>query len=475
MNFSITPEREAQIQFYKPLYKELCDLGAPPQVLKAGEKKPAFGSVAASLVRDEEHACEMLRKGYNLGRVAYLAALPGHNPHGIEVIDLDSDDHGLDLAPFTGLMTRRTGESARHHLWFLRPNPHLPRTGSRKGSKLNPDGAYEVMPWNSVLPGSIHPNGSIYELYVWKNGLWTLWDGQEPLTLLDRLPLIDPDPYRPVKAGKIIDFTSNPKKNEKFFTNSDCLEDRKRSARQYIRGLIGRGFVSRSGYGGRSTLAKVASHLMAFHCLPIETALEYLTEPLYDIGRKRNSIRVKASVDGDGCAVTPIWNHKSWNDLCVNGKTGEAYPWSKTELVEALTWGAHSVPAWGVVLFEREERRQYVKSSLDHFIAFLGDFSKRCAPDHHVQSTTIIELFHGFYGIGEDGCTRQRFGKSINRAIAASRVSFKRTLRTKKHTVHYLGLSADGMSQAFITWCGANPLPIKPDCMTRQPNLARSA
>jgi len=135
MTSKVSPEREAQIQHYKPLYEELCRLGSPPLVLSPLDKKPAFGSVKASLVVDAEEACEMLRDGFNLGRVAYLGSLPGHNPLGIEVLDLDSADHGLDLSPFTGLMTRRSGEQVRHHLWFRRINPDRPRKGARRSPK----------------------------------------------------------------------------------------------------------------------------------------------------------------------------------------------------------------------------------------------------------------------------------------------------------------------------------------------------
>lgn len=89
-----------------------------------------------------------------------------------------SPDHCLDLTPFNGLMTRRKGETVCSHYWFRRPSPHLPRKGARKGSKHSPEGAYDLMPWLVVLPGSVHPNGSHYGLYVMRDGLWVLWDAR---------------------------------------------------------------------------------------------------------------------------------------------------------------------------------------------------------------------------------------------------------------------------------------------------------
>lgn len=156
------------------------------------------------------------------------------------------------------------------------------------------NGAYDLMPWNTVLPGSIHSNGSLYELYVWRKGLWVLWDGQEPLDLLDRLPIVDPEPYRPGRQVTHLDLGSTQADDRLFLTHPGTLADREYAARNYVRGLIRMGIVSRSSKGGRSTLAKVASHLMAYLCLPLETALRYLTEPLYEQGWSKKNKRVEA-------------------------------------------------------------------------------------------------------------------------------------------------------------------------------------
>lgn len=95
--------------FFHPFYRPLIDLRIPIIALDPATKRPAFGRVKHSIIANADEACDLLERGSNLGMVCHLKDLPGSNPHGIEVLDIDSPDHGLDLAPFTGPMTRRQG------------------------------------------------------------------------------------------------------------------------------------------------------------------------------------------------------------------------------------------------------------------------------------------------------------------------------------------------------------------------------
>lgn len=459
MSQTLLIEPQAHHHRYKPLYAELGLLGAKPQALARMTKKPAFGSVRASLVANADEACEMLRLGYNLGRVAFLESLPGHNPHGIEVLDIDSPDHDLDLSPFMGLMTRRQGEMVRHHLWFRRPNPHLPRRGARKGSKRSPSGSYDLMPWNSVLPGSIHPDGSLYELYVWAEGEWVLWDGVEPLDLLNRLPVVDPEPYRPRKQVSVFDVQRQEEIRRPFLTHPGTLPERERVARNFIRGAMKRGMVSRSGSGGRSTLAKLTSHLMGYLSLSLETAYRYLTEPLYERGfgvgsRLANGV---GTVTGDRL---PMWNRYSWNACCVNGATGERYPWTREELVEALEWGAQSVPAYGVILWEKAVRKEHAKACLRHFIGFLRRHVRYPLLDTSVPAEGLYRAFLGLYGMAEADCSKHRFCVAMSTAIKLDAVPFRKSQQTAAHTIHYKGLTLVGLEKAFAAWTVDHPLPL---------------
>lgn len=448
--------------FFHAPYKGLIDLGVPILPLDPATKRPAFGRVTHSIISTPDEACDLLRKGFNLGMVCYLKALPGSNPHGIEVLDIDSPDHGLDLTPFNGLMTRRRGETVRSHYWFRRPTPHLPRKGARKGSKHAPEGAYDLMPWMVVLPGSVHPNGSLYELYVMRDGLWVLWDGLEPLDLLNRLPLVDPEGYRPVRQATQFDLGPVSTGKRPFLTHPGTMADREYAARNYVRAMIRQGVVSRSGRGGRSTLAKIASHLMAYLCLPQETALRYLTEPLHEQGWNKKTNLVE-SLRGVGVPdlnrSSRIWNTKSWNGCCVDDASGAPYPWTSEELIEALEWGARSVPAYGVILWEKAVRKEHAKACLRHFIGFLRRLVRHPLPDTAVAAEGLYRAFLGLYGMAEVDCSKHRFCVAMSTAIKLEALPFKKFQRTAAHTIHYRGLSLDGLNVAFATWILDHPLP----------------
>ena len=109
-----SPERLEAVKHYMPVIMALLDQGLPVAYQKPLSKRPAFGTVRASLVdpsiTPDQLLHEITSHGWNLGMVTHLESLPGRNPLGVEILDIDSADHGLDLALFKGLMTKRRGE-----------------------------------------------------------------------------------------------------------------------------------------------------------------------------------------------------------------------------------------------------------------------------------------------------------------------------------------------------------------------------
>jgi hypothetical protein len=234
--------------------------------------------------------------------------------------------------------------------------------------------------------------------------------------------------------------------------------------------MIRQGIVSRSGRGGRSTLAKITSHLMAYLRLPVETALRYLTEPLSDQGWSRRTIRVDqfGDVASSGLdASTRQWNTKSWNSCCVDAATGALYPWTREELFEALEWGAQSVPAYGVILWEKAQKTQHAKACLRHFIAFLRRHVVHPLSEVHVSAEGLYMAFLGLYGMKKDDCSKHRFCVAMSTAIKTEAVAFKKIQRTAAHTIHYTGLSIARLEDAFGDWVEEHPLPVKAEALTR--------
>ena len=121
-----------------------------------------------------------------------------------------------------------------------------------------------------------------------------------------------------------------------YLKNERPLKDRIIRARQYLKMKAP---VSVSKQGGRNTLLSVATHLIGYLDLPEDVALDVMTTP------------------ASTC----------WNSRCVNGVTNEAYPWSKRELMMALTKAKGMVPAFGVFECELHQKRLQRERVLDWF------------------------------------------------------------------------------------------------------------
>ena len=178
---------------YQWVYKALMDAGVPIIALKPKSKRPAFGTVLESRIRDLDHLEVVLDDlGLNIGAVTHQKDLPGTNPLGFVELDIDKAGHGCDLSQFP-LMVRRNGQSDRAHFPFRVPNPQEPIRASLHGT-------HDVCTWNTVLAGSIHEDGSLYELWIKDGNGWVLWDGEA--FAVEMLPIIDPDTFRTVRRHR---------------------------------------------------------------------------------------------------------------------------------------------------------------------------------------------------------------------------------------------------------------------------------
>lgn len=169
------------------------------------------------------------------------------------------------------------------------------------------------------------------------------------------------------------------------------------------------------------------------------------------------------------------WNTRSWNASCVDGATGASYPWSQEELIEALQWGARSVPAYGVIRWEKEVRKEHAKDCLRHFIRFLRRLADLTAPEAHVAAETLYRAFLPFYGPTEIDCSKHRFGVALTTAIKTEVVPFRKFTRTAAHTVHYRGVSMAGLEDAFSYWIGEHPLPTLPEALHQNKSASGAA
>lgn len=419
---------------YSAFYQTLLDWQVPIVKLKRGEKGLAGNSISVSRLSSLDEIIQALRDGFNLGMVSHTEKLSGANPHGVETLDLDAADHGLDLTPFNGFMVRREGELIRQHLYFRHPYPSLPRTGNQVRGK------YDLMMWNVVLPGSIHRSGTMYELYVQVNHEWKVWSG-EPLTL-DLLPVIDPDQFRPVKPAKpsvLVSATASSSgtgvsaqspyigglNSPAYLTAKGTLRDREIQGRAYVRGRIRNGFVSKSGKGGRATLFATVNHLTAYLQLPLETALNFLTTPL---SKKK----------GD----------KSWNAHCIDAASGKPYPWTNAEIQDALEDAARFVPPFGVLRWEEAQVRRAVMEKLKDFIWLLSTFPEPEPGAASMRTGDLAAAFRDLYDLPDGACGVGKMGQALRSAIKGGVISLVPKVRTRAKLVHYLGVDPDSLGWA---------------------------
>lgn len=178
---------------------------------------------------------------------------------------------------------------------------------------------YGILPDDFPLEGlkNHHPDGTVPIDYKFGPSTLIVCPGSRrkgieyhPMSAWAEPPVMDPRWFK-------TDGFWQERDNRPFLTNQRPLGDRLIAARRY---LEVRAPLSVSGKGGHRALARVCSHLVAYHRIPPRTALTMLVP---------------------------------WNARCTD-TAGKPCPWSRAELMAALEAAAHSVPESGVKAYQRE-------------------------------------------------------------------------------------------------------------------------
>ena len=263
------------------IYQAFLDAGVPLAGLAEGTKNPCHRTAPRSLLRDLYQIEAAMDARLNIGAFTHLKDLPGINPHGFWDLDIDGPDHGQDLSQFT-YRVRRTGETVKAHYLARLPDPTVPLVTSYKGKD------YDLCTWNTVMPGSIHKTGTLYELEFLEDGEWRPWDG-EPFSVA-MLPVVDPEAYRvqpsqpvtmPAHAAQIVQKLQSPNRNKRLVKPaawahaSGRSETRTKMARHYLCYYAWR---SISGKNGHDALLVVVTNLRLFFRLDQSLALGMVKE-----------------------------------------------------------------------------------------------------------------------------------------------------------------------------------------------------
>lgn len=270
----LSPGFDSHFRRYDKVYQAFLVAGIPLIGLAPGTKKPSNISASKSHLRNLYQVEAAMDAGLNIGAVTHLLALSGINKMGFWDLDIDGPDHGLDLSPFT-YRVRRRGEPIRAHYLARLPDPCLPLETSLNGRD------YDLCTWNTVMPGSVHEDQTVYELEHLEDGEWVLWDG-EPFAI-EMLPLIDPERYRaqdnrrkgkhpasipPLKmmpsASKARKPPQAPKKAPIWIPATGSLATRTKMAKNYLRYYA---WKSVSGKNGHDALMVVVTNLRLYHLL----------------------------------------------------------------------------------------------------------------------------------------------------------------------------------------------------------------
>lgn len=272
----MTAGYDSQFRRYDRIYHAFLTGGVPLAGLLEGTKQIFHNTASESLLLDLCYLEAAMDAGANVGAITHQKELPGINPLGFWDLDIDGPDHGLDLSPFT-YRVRRQGETVRAHYWARLPDPTVPLEASYKGKD------YDLCTWNTVMPGSVHESGTVYELEYLENGAWVPWDG-ETFTL-DMLPMVDPEHYRtqenqrvykpPSNVQKLHSKSKKAKKVVVWVAATGSEATRIKMARNYLRYYAWR---SVSGKNGHDTLLVAVTNLRLFHRLEKTLALKMIQE-----------------------------------------------------------------------------------------------------------------------------------------------------------------------------------------------------
>lgn len=272
----MTAGYDSHYRRYDRIYQAFLEAGVPLAGLLEGTKQLFHNSAPESLLLDLRYLEAAMDAGANVGAIIQQKNLHGINPLGFWDLDIDGPDHGLDLSPFTWRV-RREGELVKAHYLARQPDPTSPLVTSLKGKD------YDLCTWNTVMPGSVHKTGTVYELEFLEDGEWVQWDGEA--FSLDMLPMVDPDRYRSEEnqrqikcRGQVNMLQTKPKKTKKlvvWVAASGSQITRTKMARNYLRSYAWR---SVSGKNGHDALLVVVTNLRLFHRLEQSVALDMVKE-----------------------------------------------------------------------------------------------------------------------------------------------------------------------------------------------------
>ena len=263
--------------------------------------------------------------------------------------------------------------SGGRHLFFSLP-PDLVTGKSMKAHVLHPvidgvklpvdlklGGGYTY----TVAPGSHTSKGLYVQTTPWS-----------------RPPIIDPREvipgiqiFKPTPGGD-----RGPRK--RWDKDSRDLADRLQAAYGYLR----KAPASVSTKGGPRSLVRAVVHLLNYLDLDPKLVIHILTHP---VGR-------------------------SWNDRCLNGKTGHPYPWTKAELNLAIESCRGLPPAAGIVRREQRIKNERRDSKLDRALMILKTLVD---PDGaHVPVAHLREAVCKVMKIPPAECTANRFGRLLRKS-----------------------------------------------------------
>lgn len=272
----MTVNHNPNYQRYDRIYGEFISGGVPLAGLFPGTKQIFHETAKESLLLHLHDVEAAMDTGANVGAITHQQDLPGINPLGFWDLDIDGPDHGQDLSPFT-YRVRRQGEIDLAHYWARLPDTSTSIETSLKGKD------YDLCTWNTVMPGSIHESGTVYELEYLEDGEWVPWDG-EAFTL-DMLPVVNPELYRSEEnqriarhQHKITPLRSKRKTEEAahiWVSATGSKETRIKMARNYLSYYAWR---SISGRNGHNALLVAMTNLRLFHRLEKPLALKLIKD-----------------------------------------------------------------------------------------------------------------------------------------------------------------------------------------------------
>lgn len=338
--------------------------------LRAGEKIPTerFATCRTrnqnmNLSERVQLAAEWFKKKNNVGLVIHHA--------GVWVLDLDTSD-GLPNnveAEIERLAPPQIGTpSGGRHCYFRLPEDLVDHPDMKAhvnlrtvpGINLKADLKLGGRQTLVVAPGSRRATGDYAVLKGWSMP-----------------PMLDPRDLFP--AVQLFRKTASSEPEAEFLKDNRCLKSRIARAIYYL----AKARVSVSGDHGHGRLDQVCAHLCSFLHLPIELAYALLTRP----------------------------TGTSWNDRCTEKNTGDVYPWSREELLEALERGKQAVPAYGVYLFKLRQAELSRDEKIKVACKVIQKHASRgltAVPIRDVYNTAMAAM-----GLDSKQCSITRFGTAL--------------------------------------------------------------